>query len=269
VSYPQAIAHRGQAHGGGSLPQLFDVAGLGYCIVKYKENPQGLKSLVNELIGFQLADILVIEHPLCGIVEIDNFSIGGLKLPIFDDGYDFSIKPGLHFYSQWLESAKVATVNLFKNSKRLQNPGMMAGIVVLDLLLSNWDRKPTNPNLIVHMTGKKSQLALIDLGFAFGSSIWEIGNITDTALPPQHGPLPYSGNMAGFFAHLRPKDFTQYVGRLSGINSSAISQIIGQVPSEWGLTAAEQNALIHFLQTRAAALPAYLEQRLQRGQWWL
>jgi hypothetical protein len=261
---------------GATLPQLFKVEGVGICLVKFLENPQGPRALTNELIGFEIANRLGLEHPSTGIVEVDARSLPfeGTLIASNPDIYgqdEFIFGPGLAFYSKWLDPKDEVFASDVSGVGVAVNPGMLAGVVVLDLLLGNTDRKPRNTNLILHRESKRQHLKLIDLSMAFGNANWEVSNLQDTSLPPLTAPLPYSIPPEGLLDTVNPlTDFRPYLAKLEQLDRSALEGIVGQVPAAWGIANIHRATLVNYLYARAQNLPAYLDARAvsKTKKWW-
>jgi hypothetical protein len=270
--YPVAITYVGQVPRGASLPQFFMVEGVGQCLIKFKQNPQGPRVLVNEYVGFELASALGLDHPPCGIVDVDPASLpnnGVLEL-LDADGDRLVYKPGLHFYSKWLDPKDEVFAEDVRGLKGAVNAGMLAGVVVLDLLLGNWDRKPLNSNLILHREKHQQKLKLIDLSMAFGSGIWEIQNLQDYDLPPLNATLPYSHPPKALLESVNHyTDFSPYLAKLKTLGRERLEAIVKTVPDEWSLNAEERKALVDCLEAKIRSIPSYLQKRLTRGkEWW-
>lgn len=276
MSYPRVGQHEGEAGGGASLPQRFQVDGLGMCAVKFAGSRHGPRALCNELIGFGVADVLDIEHPAVGVVEVEGFLLPKNGLVLRDDwGDSYTLEAGLHFYSQWLEPSDRVTASELEGVSTVRNASMLAGIVLLDMLIGNWDRSPQNPNLLIHRAGGRNRLTLIDLGFAFGGYAWQEGNLKPYSgfemgyFPKLRHLLPYDG-IDALLATVNPvRDFSDYVGKLKLLTRDVLEGIIERVPPEWGLSLAERSALVDYLEQKAQLLPEYLEARLKKEQWWL
>lgn len=240
---------------------------MGLCAVKFPNNPHGSKSLVNELIGFQVAGVLGLECPECGVVQIEPEVLPKGRLELLDaDGAPCVFGPGLAFYSRWLQPADHPTVSDIAGLT-VDNPTFLAGMVLLDLLLGNWDRKPSNPNMLLHRQ-RRHRLVLIDLGMAFGGGVWELGNLQNTDLWPPHEAFPYASDIEALLVRIKTTDFSGYLAKLVELTRAKLEEIVAKVPSEWGITEAERLALVNYLYTKAQALPTYLEQRLARQEWW-
>jgi hypothetical protein len=248
----------------------------GICLVKFLENPQGPRALPNELIGFRIADHLGLEHPEVGVVKVDADTLpdSGQLLASNRDIYGnakFTFGPGLAFYSRWLDPKDEVFASDVRGIGVAVNPKMLAGVVVLDLLLGNTDRKPKNTNLILHRESTRQHLKLIDLGMAFGNANWEIGNLRDTDLPPLTAPLPYSIPPVDLLDTVNPvTDFAPYLAKLQSLNCPKLEAIMSTVPSEWGITAQHRAALVDYVYTKAQQLPTYLATRAatRTKKWW-
>jgi hypothetical protein len=276
MPYPKTTTYIGAVPRGATLPHWFAVQGVGQCIVKFFENPQGSRALVNEIIGFGLADILGLEHPPVGVVEITTESLGPSDTLEFVNhdiykGERFVFKAGLGFYAKWLDPKdEVFAVDL-KSISGAVNPQMLAGVVVLDLLINNRDRKPKNTNLILHRESGRQHLKLIDLGMAFGSANWELGNLKDPSLPPLNEPLPYASPPIGLLDAVKSgTDFEPFLAKLDDIDRAAMIKVLGQVPTSWGLSELHQTCLVDYILERASTLPKYLEARIssRTKRWW-
>lgn len=264
-----AEVYLGEVGAGMTCPQKFWVRDLELCAVKFLQNPQGPKALANELIGFALAEHLQLPCPQTGVVEVDNTALVEDVLEVTFDGDQYRFETGLHLYSQWLESTQTLTAKSMAGTA-LQNPEVLAGVAVLDVLINNFDRKPTNPNLLEHRD-PKATITLIDLSMAFGNANWSLGNLQYTALPDVNAPLPYAGDMGDFFRRVHPHDMNPYLEQLAVLDEATLEAMVARVPNAWGITSAERKALLKYLYARVRASSDYWETRFDRTtkNWWL
>ena len=247
--------------------------GLGLCAVKFQQNPQGPRMLINEWMGYNLAELLGIRHAPYGLVQVpaDALPDDGRLLIRDDDGDEVTLLPGVHFYSQWLSPADDLKPEDLGLAGMVADVSMLAGVAVLDALLGQWDRKPLNPNLLIVREHGRSSLYLMDMGMAFGSAIWGLGNFRDVGLPDASAPLPYSMPPSQLFRPVRvPQDFEPYLDRVAGLTDADFQHLVGGLPDEWSVTVEERQALISYLSNRANALPGYFETRFGRSgqEWW-
>lgn len=269
-----ASAYLGDNKSGASRPQRFLIDGIGHALVKFVQSPQGPRLVVNELIGYSLAAALGIDCPQGGVVAIDATLLphgGKLELPETERFEACTFEAGLHFYSQYLDSATDRLVPADLRGLNMRNGGDFAGAVVLDLLLNNWDRGPANMNLLLHREGNMQHLKVIDFGHAFGGGgVWSIGNLSDPGLPPLTEPLPYAEALREYLTTIRnpERDFAPFVERLSQLDDTMLDGILTAIPNDWQLTASERSALLDYLSQRVRAIPDYLRERLKREVWW-
>lgn len=271
----QARAYLRDNESGASRPQRFILAEVGSALVKFNQNPQGHRVTVNEVIGYGLAELLGVQTPQGGLVEVPAGLLphdGVLNVPETTRFDAFTFLSGHHFYSKHLDTATDRLAVRDLRGLRLDNPQDLAGAVVLDLLLNNWDRSPANLNMLLKHQGTRSVLILIDFGNAFGGGgLWELGNLVDPSLPPLDRRLPYGEGTGRYLAEIQnpSADFQPFLERLSEVTVQNLTRIIGFIPASWQLTEEEKTALLQYLSERARRLPEYLEQRLKRKEeWW-
>ena len=246
---------------------------MGECLVKFYQNPQGPRLLINEFIGYSLADALSVAHPPGGLAQIDAALLphgGKLELPETPSFDPSTFEAGLHFYSQYLSPVDRVTPDDLRNFNA-PNMDTFAGVVVLDLLLGNYDRSPGNMNVLLHREGSAQRLKVIDFGHAFGGGeIWGIGNLRDTDLPTLSKPLPYADVLEPYLTALsRPEQsFASLIERLVTIKRDDLNAIITAIPNDWYMTQEERDALLNYLSRRVQALPDYLAERLKKDVWW-
>lgn len=211
-------------------------------MVKFKENGQGIRVLTNEFVTNKLAQFLQVPVPEGVIVEIDEefLSIN----PTLNQICGRPISIGKHFATAYLSDAyKNPPGSLIKESV---NKAALAGIVLLDILTYNSDRKSEH-YLVVKSNSIPEQLYLygIDHGHCFGQPSWD-ANITQKV-----GQWDQS-----VFSHLSPEmaecaqgalPFEPYLSRLKTLTDNTIAEIIAQIPDEWNVPTNERESLKNFL----------------------
>jgi hypothetical protein len=201
---------------GGSLPGLMEADDDGLYVVKFRGAGQGLRALVAEVIGGELArrlgllvpELVVVElEPALGAAEpdpeIQDLIVGSAGANL---GVDFL--PGALPYSPagpWTPS-----------------PELAADIVWLDALLTNVDRTPRNPNLLLW----HDRLWLIDHGAALylqhQGLVPEAHADRPFPLIAEHVLLPFAGSIAAAHERLAP-----------ALTGDAVGAIVGLVPDGW------------------------------------
>jgi hypothetical protein len=141
---------------GGSLPGLVEADDDGLYVCKFRGAGQGVKALVAEVIGGELGRALGLLVPELVVVEVDPALGAAEPDPEIQDLITGSVGAniGLDFLPGALPYTPAAGAQ--------PNPELAADVVWLDALLSNVDRTPRNPNLLVW----HERMWLIDHGAA-------------------------------------------------------------------------------------------------------
>src|SRR5215217_4961697 len=141
---------------GGSLPALVEADDDGLYVLKFRGAGQGDKALVSEVIGGELARALGLEVPELVAIEVDPALGAAEPDPEIQDLIAASAGPnvGLDFLPSALAYTPAAGFQ--------PSPELAAEAVWLDALITNVDRTPRNPNLLVW----HERLWLIDHGAA-------------------------------------------------------------------------------------------------------
>lgn len=138
---------------GGSMPAIVDADdGFPY-VLKFRGTGQGKKALVAELIGGELARRLGLNMPELVFLDLDaSFSKTEPDEEIQDLlKFSVGLNLGLHFLSGALT---------YDPHIMAVDPLLASKVVLLDSLITNIDRTPRNPNLLLW----NRQLWLIDHG---------------------------------------------------------------------------------------------------------
>jgi hypothetical protein len=226
---------------GGSRSRLFaDEQGRQY-VVKLKENPQGLRILVNELVSNALAQVLHVPSPRGFVVQIAQGLIDPNKLVA---------GPGEHFGTEYLGrdyqiASSPANRAMIAKVSNLQE---LPSVVILDIVTLNHDRNNDGNYLIMAPASAPSDLrfAAIDHGHCFGGPAW------DRTLPTRVGTWPPS-LIPELLEQISGTDpFVEPLNRLRALADTDIDAIVDGVPSEWLLSADEAGALKAFLKGQMA-----------------
>jgi hypothetical protein len=219
---------------GGSLPGLMEADDDGLYVVKFRGAGQGTRALVAEIIAGEVAralglpvpeQLFVLVDPALGLAEPDP-EIQDLIVasPGANLGVDFL--PGAAAYSPAGDWAP--------------DPDLAAGIVWLDALLTNVDRTPRNPNLLIW----HERLWMIDHGAALYLAHGGLRPAEQADRPfPQiadHVLLPCSGSIAAADERLA-----------SRVDRKLLQDVAALVPAGWLQDTAE--AYVDYLLLRLAA----------------
>ena len=144
------------------------------------------------------------------------------------------------------------------------DPGLAAAVVWFDAYITNLDRTPRNPNLLVW----RDQVWLIDHGASlYFHHRWEGWETRAQSRFPQikdHVLLPRSADLAAADARLRPL-----------LTEAVIRQVVADLPDEWLVgekafpdLVAHRAAYVEYLLTRLQGPRAWLEEAIdaRRGR---
>lgn len=224
---------------GGSLPAIAEADDGFMYVLKFRGAGQGVKSLIAELIGGQIAKFLGLKVPEIVIADLDEAF--GRTEP--DEEIQDLLKAsvglnlGMHYLSAAITFDPVVTT---------VDPLLASQIVWLDSLLTNVDRTARNTNMLMW----KNQLWLIDHGAAFyfhhawqnleGQGTRPFAMIKDHVLLPQATRLD---------------EVDEYYKKILTVDT--IHSIVSMVPDKWLIddtaegSPAERKAVYgHFLNSR-------------------
>ena len=218
---------------GGSLPGLVEADDDGLYVVKFRGAGQGAKALVAEVLVGELARALGFPVPELVVVELDAALGAAEPDPEIQDLITASA--GRNLGVDFLPGALAFDAA----AARALDPAWAADVVWLDALVTNVDRTPRNPNLLVW----HGQTWLIDHGAALylqhGAD--DLPALAERPFPTiaDHVLLPFAGSIVE--AH----------DRLAERARAAVPGAAALVPGEWV--------------GDVAPYAAYLERRLAWG----
>ncbi|WP_437969392.1 HipA family kinase [Sorangium sp. So ce260] len=253
---------------GGSLPALVEADDDGLYVLKFRGAGQGPKALIAELVAGEIGRALGLPVPEIVFMELDPAF--GRAEPDPELSLLLSVSAGLNLALDYLPGS-LAFQPL---AGPTLDPELAAAVVWFDAFVSNVDRTPKNPNLLLW----HRRLWLIDHGAAlYVHHAW-----TDATDPLADAPdrfplignhvlLPFAGDLAAadaaLSARLTPERIAEIVaaipdawlveqeppGRRAGERWSAFSSDPVDEPGPQAAPAAE---------ARRAAYAAYLTRRL-------
>ena len=234
---------------GGSLPALAEADDDFKYVLKFRGAGHGVKALIAEFLGGQIAKILGLPVPELVFAQLDE-AFGRTEADEeIQDLLKFSqgLNLGLHYLSGAITYDAAAN-----DCEAL----LASKIVWLDAFITNVDRTFKNTNLLIW----KKELWLIDHGASFyfhHSWInWEKTAVSPFALIKDHVLLPKASKLEE--AHQQC---------ISALNDSILSEIVNQIPEDWlqwedqAITADEIKAIyFQFLSLRLQNAEIFLKQ---------
>jgi hypothetical protein len=234
---------------GGSLPGLVEADDDGLYVVKFRGAGQGPAALVAEVLAGELARALGLPVPDLVLAELDP------ELPRAEPDQEIqdllSASAGANLGVDFLPGALPFT----PAAAHAIDAAFAADVVWLDALVTNVDRTPRNPNLLVW----HGRTWLIDHGAAFYR---------------QHGDAPLSDSARAPFAHIAEHVLLAFAEpiaaadeRLAERAQSAIARAGALVPDAWlgDDPAARRADLVAFLKARLEEPREFVEEA-ERGR---
>jgi hypothetical protein len=227
---------------GGSLPGLVEAEDDGLYVAKFRGAGQGPGALVAEIVGGELARALGLPVPDLVLLEIDPELARAEPDPEIQELIEASA--GLNLGVDFLPGALPFTATAEVDAE------FAADVVWLDALITNVDRTPRNPNLLVW----HGRTWLIDHG---------------AALFRQHAPTPLSETATTPFPMVaehvllaRAEPLARADERLAERALEAVDAVVESVPAEWlgADPEARREDLKGFLRDRLAAPRAFVEE---------
>jgi hypothetical protein len=235
---------------GGSLPGLVEASDDGLYVLKFRGAGQGPKALVAELLAGELARRLELPVPEIVFLELDPVLGRAEPDPEIQDLIGASA--GLNFGLDFLPGA----LGFDPAADRDLDPELAAAVVWLDALVTNVDRTPRNPNLLVW----HERTWLIDHGAALylHHRTWDLAEHARDRLPAirEHVLLPYAGSIAEADERLAPR-----------LPREVLDELAALLPDPWladehdpGDPATRRAAYADYLEARLASPRAFAQE---------
>jgi hypothetical protein len=238
---------------GGSLPAIIEADDDQQYVLKFRGAGQGIKALIAELVAGEIFRALSLPIPEIVLVELD--SLLGRSEP------DPEIRDLINA-SSGLNLAMVYLAGAFGFDPLLPpppQPDLASAIVWCDAFLTNVDRTPRNPNILMW----QQQLWLIDHGAAlYFHHTWN-DYLTRSRSPfvqvKDHVLLPFASKLAEVDTTL-----TAHLTR------DLLQEIVALIPTEWlngeaGFATAQEHraAYLSYLLTRLESPRPFVEEALR------
>ena len=231
---------------GGTRSQVFELRDSRYAIVKFPENPQGIRVLVNEFICCSLADMLELPVNRALLVSIDGRLLKdpqsrGECPPEFTGG----IRCGLIRYP---DAVHIAQDQLGAN---VENSDEIHALDVFDALVTRGDGRQLLAYPVQPHSNSKKNFAAIDYGYAFGGSpTWtpeSFKGFPDPVLPMKN---PLTGLDYTDGALLKPM-----IDKLRSLTQENLCAALTRIhPPRWEVSVDDLQALAEVLNQRRLSL---------------
>lgn len=211
--------------------------------------------MVSEFVCAHLMDLVGLPSPRHAVLEVENTFVA-------DNNY--TVLAGPAFATRWEKLAATYSGSA-EVLKRLENPSVIAMIVVFDTWVLNGDRFGTYmgsgsdnlDNLLLVPNGNKLSVMVIDHSHAFVESTFEDG------LPDMwwedDGVFGVHPNFAPFLVE---DALFSAIDAVSSVTSQQIEEVIDQIPREWSIGTLLSERLKQGIFERGQSLSTWLPQRL-------
>jgi hypothetical protein len=222
----RAVEHIRRMHGG-SQSHLMRCSDGNYYVVKFQNNPQHRRILVNELLGTQLATLLCLPTTLVAIIEVSDELIRLTpSLRIETQWTHIPCEPGLQFGSRYPGDPHHLTVlDLLPDNHVLtaRNLSDFLGMLVFDSWTCNTDGRQViygRPDI-----GSPYQAWMIDQGFCFNSGEWNFPDSPRRSLHPRYAVYRQVRGI---------ESFEPWLAKLEcEIGVQVLLKIAETIPQEW------------------------------------
>jgi hypothetical protein len=230
---------------GGSLPGLVEASDDGLYVLKFRGAGQGPKALIAELLCAELGRRLGLPVPEWVFVSVE--AALGRAEPDPEIQELIAASTGLNFGLDFLPGS--LTFDPAADGEGV-DPSLAADVVWFDAFLSNVDRTPRNPNLLLW----HERLWLIDHGAALYMHHDPRGLTLEGAARPfgpiaDHVLLPFAGSILEADARLTPL-----------VDRALLEAVVGLVPDAWLEGGSSREAYLEYLSQRLAGPRAFAEE---------
>lgn len=219
---------------GGAQAHLLEADDGHWYVVKFRNNPQHRRVLVNELLASTLLGYLQISAPEIALIQVTaGFLSGNPEVQLTLGTRRISVEPGWHFGSRYPGDPGRTSVYDFLPDALLSqvvNLEDFRGILAFDKWVGNADgRQSIFYRAMVHSAragGARPGFVarMIDHGYAFNGPHWDFSESPLQGLYAR--PLVYGGVRS-------LDDFEPWLGQVRHFPEEVIDQAWRAIPAEW------------------------------------
>jgi hypothetical protein len=217
---------------GGSQAHLMRCSDKHYYVVKFKNNPQSIRVLINERIAVELASELGLPIPRAALVDVSPFLIFyTTELRVEGTTGTIPCSFGLQFGSEYMCDPHNVRPFVHPDWKlaTASNIPDAWGVLVFDLWTGNLDQRQF---VLAERDLIDNRIYMIDQGFCFGGNKW---TFIDTPLRCKCSLLRLYRGISGM------SSFEPWLAKLESREmSEKVQSVINLVPEEWCGTSREE-----------------------------
>lgn len=224
---------------GGAQAHLMRCDDGGYYVVKFQNNPQHTRVLVNELLGTRLAARLGLPVPAAAVVEVRKELIELTTELVMQVGMGRTpCTPGFQFGSRYPGDPARVTVHDFLPDEQLaavENLADFLGALVLDKWSCNTNGRQAI--FLADPVGVPYRAQFLDQGFCFNAGEW---SFPDAPLRGLYVRQRVYESVRGV------ESFETWLARLERLDEDVMDAIASEIPPEW--IAGDHDALFRLLE---------------------
>ncbi len=211
---------------GGSQSHLMRCSDSNCYVVKFRNNPQHIRVLTNEMLATRLAERVGLPVPSTKVVEVGSWLIHRTPELHIQLAHNVTLcEAGPQFGSRYVVNPLKGQVFDYLPVEmlgRVRNLEAFAGMLAFDKWVGNADGRQAA--FWRRMPEKRYTTAFIDQGYCFNAGEWSFPDY------PLHGV--YARNEV--YEHVRGWDsFEPWLSRIEGIAENTIWEIAKAIPHQW------------------------------------
>ena len=233
---------------GASQPSLLRCADGANYVVKFRNNPQHVRVLANEMLAGRLALLVGLPVPRPTFVDVPSELIAASPLLQFELGARREpCVAGLQFGSRFPGAPSRTLVVDFLPDRLLRDvlknhPKFFLGALVFDKWTCNCDGRQVIFYRLLDQEGSSYSATLIDHGFCFNDGDWNFPDSPIRSLYPRR--MVYR-EVEGL------ESFEPFLSRVENMEASELEECVRGIPEEWcGERPAELSRLVERLDER-------------------
>lgn len=214
---------------GASQPCLLGCDDGASYVVKFRNNPQHVRVLANEMLASRLALFIGLPVPDPAFVEVPRELIDGNPGWALEraSAHDPCL-PGLHFGSRFPGIASRSLVVDFLPDRLLRRVSNLAAVFLGGFVFDKWTCNCDGRQVIFHRSADQEVSSysawLIDQGFCFNDGEWNFPDSPIRSLYPRR--LVYE-SVRGL------QSFEPFLSRIENLNGEQLERCAREIPPEW------------------------------------
>ena len=228
----QAVQHIRRMRGG-AQSHLMRCADGHHYVVKFQNNPQHPRILVNDWIGTRLAEMIGLPVPVVNVIDVKPWLIEhSPDLRVELCGRKTMVMPGASFGSRLVVSPHEGEVHDYLPESmigRVRNVSHFAGMLALDKWTCNADGRQAA--FWKQSRERKFNASFIDQGYCFNAGEW---SFPDAPLRGVFGRNDVYAGVTGW------DSFEPWLSRIEEFPEHLLWSMVDQIPPEWYRFAVEE-----------------------------